>query len=171
MKQGNNCARGEVNNAYRRTFRWLVLALWTAGLLALAVRPHFPTWYNDLYGLDIGTWAMYKYDVRPEGAPFTREGREFAVPIRIVPANGPEVLIPASSWSRFIWHSGLISSAHPHYNGVVARGLLCHVWADSATLREFPQLSEPGTRLVLEHRVAINRDRNVTYRTEVAGCP
>ena len=92
-------------------------------------------------------------------------------PIQIVPAHGPEVDIPPSWWSRFLWHNGLASSAHPHYNDAVARGLLCYVWADPATLREFPQLSEAGTRLVLEQRLAINRDRVVTYRTEVDGCP
>ena len=53
-----------------------------------------------MYGIDIGSWVMYKYDLVPE------------YNLTLV-TNNTDIDLNAS---KYIWHGSFGNSPHPHYN-------------------------------------------------------
>ena len=71
-------------------------------IIILSIRPYIPQFYSKMYGIDVGGWVMYKYELVPTYSLYLESDNE----IINFDAN------------NFIWHGTFGDSAHPNYNRV-----------------------------------------------------
>lgn len=102
------------------------MAFVLAVVVVFAIRPLFPSFYDRMYGVDIGTWNMYSYDLVAD------------VDLRLISASGEIPIDPLDH----IWHGRFATSSHPHYSEEVVHDFL-------AGLRSTPRIQA----LIEKHQV------------------
>ncbi len=86
----------------------VLMTIFSLFIVSLAIRPYIPSFYNKMYGIDVGGWVMYKYDLVSE------YNLTLISDDKIIDLNA----------SQYIWHGSFGSSAHPHYNKDAMRKFL-----------------------------------------------
>ena len=89
-------------------FKYFLMLTVMTLIVSLVIRPYFPIFYNKMYGIDVGGWVMYKYDLVPE-YNLTLISNTTTVDLNIY---------------DYIWHGSFANSPHPNYNKNVMRKFL-----------------------------------------------